>query len=167
MCLKQKKYVICDFRSARLRDEKEAASQEKTVFADKGTKWQQSWTESDENFALSYPQNAHPADLVSAMTPPLTPSWSKLFSRDQKLNIVFLGGRRSICSCQCFQGFYLETRHGNVHFSQHFFQDCSLRGRRRMFIKRARGTREGKSSAPLLFSPHARARGFSKFLPSP
>ena len=56
--------MICDFRSARLRDEKEAESQEKTVFADKGTKWQQSWTESDENFALSYPQNAHPADLV-------------------------------------------------------------------------------------------------------
>ena len=159
--------MICDFRSARLRDEKEAESQEKTVFADKGTKWQQSWIESDENFCTFLPTECPFRGFGTAMTPPLTPPWSKLFSRDQKLNIVFLGGRRSICSCQCFQGFYLETRHGNVHFSQHFFQDCSLRGRRRMFIKRARGTREGKSSAPLLFSPHARARGFSKFLPSP
>ena len=25
-----------------------------------------------------------------------------------------------ICSYQCFQELYLETRHGEVHFSQHF-----------------------------------------------
>ena len=41
----------------------------------------------------------------------------------------------SICSCQCFQELYLETGHGNVHFSQHF-------------------------SAPLLFSPHKGAGVF-------
>ena len=29
-------------------------------------------------------------------------------------------GRGSICSYQCFQELYLETRHGKVHFSQHF-----------------------------------------------
>ena len=29
-------------------------------------------------------------------------------------------GRGSICSYQCFQELYLETRHGEVHFSQHF-----------------------------------------------
>ena len=32
-------------------------------------------------------------------------------------------GRGSICSYQCFQELYLETRHGKVHFSQHF---CSI-----------------------------------------
>ena len=29
-------------------------------------------------------------------------------------------GRGSICSYQYFQELYLETRHGKVHFSQHF-----------------------------------------------
>ena len=36
------------------------------------------------------------------------------------INIVFLGGRGIIFSCQCFQELYLETRHGNIYFSQHF-----------------------------------------------
>ena len=30
------------------------------------------------------------------------------------------GGGVLICSYQCFQELYLETRHGEVHFSQHF-----------------------------------------------
>ena len=29
-------------------------------------------------------------------------------------------GEVLICSYQCFQELYLETRHGEVHFSQHF-----------------------------------------------
>ena len=49
---------------SRLRDEKEADSQERTVFADNGTKLLQSWTESVENFALSCRQNAYPVELV-------------------------------------------------------------------------------------------------------
>ena len=90
-----------------------------------------------------------PAERLSrrfgtAMTPPLAPPWSKLFSRNQKwcsrtstlFFFFFSAGRGSICSCQFFQELYLETAWtGNVHFSQHF-------------------------SAPLLFSPHSRAGVF-------
>ena len=55
-------------------------------------------------------------------TPPLTPPWSKFFSRDQKwssqTSTLFLWGQGrgggGNCSCQCFQVLYLETRHGNV-----------------------------------------------------
>ena len=33
------------------------------------------------------------------------------------LKYCFLGGRGSICGCQHFQELYLQTTHGNVHFS--------------------------------------------------
>ena len=117
--------MICYFRTSRLRDEKEAESQERTLLADKGTKWLQSWTESVENFALSYPQNAHPADLVPLWPlPSPQPGQSCLVgirNDEPDLKIVsFSGGRGSICSCKCFQQLYIETGHGNVHFSQYF-----------------------------------------------
>ena len=34
--------------------------------------------------------------------------------------VVGWEGGLLICSYQCFQELYLETRHGEVHFSQHF-----------------------------------------------
>lgn len=45
--------------------------------------------------------------------------------RLQRCVFFFKGGgggrtRGSICSCQRFQEFYLESRQGNVHLSQHF-----------------------------------------------
>ena len=72
--------------------------------------------------------------------PSAPPPWSNLFSGDQKwssrtLTMFFVlfcfvfggegGGweRGNICSDQCFQDLCLSTRHGKVHFSQHFFQD--------------------------------------------
>ena len=93
---------------------------------------QQSWTKSVvENFALSYPQNAYPAIMV-----PLWPLHSPhpgqiclvgIRNDPAGLLCLFFGGeegggvgRGSICSYQCFQELYLETRHGKVHFSQHF-----------------------------------------------
>ena len=51
----------------------------------------------------------------TAMTPPLAPPWSKLFSRNQKwcsrtsTLFFFSAGRGSIRSCQFFQELYLET----------------------------------------------------------
>ena len=40
----------------------------------------QCWAKSVKSFALSYPRNT----IGTAMTPPLTPPWSILFSRGQK-----------------------------------------------------------------------------------
>ena len=91
-----------------------------------------------------------PAERLSrrfgtAMTPPLAPPWSKLFSRNQKwcsrtstLFFFFFfrleGGVFVVASS--FKSFILKLHgHGNVYFSQHF-------------------------SAPLLFSPHSRAGVF-------
>ena len=79
----------------------------------------------DAKALFSYPQNDYPVDLV--------PLWPLLSLHPGQSSLVgirndpaglqhcFLGaGRGSICSCQCFQQLYLESRHGNVHFSQHF-----------------------------------------------
>ena len=58
----------------------------------------------------------------TTMAPPLAPPWSVLFRRAQKISSnVFLEGEGSICSCQCFQELYLQTRRSNVHFSECFF----------------------------------------------
>ena len=98
---------------------------------------------SDEIFALSYPQNAYPVDLV--------PLWPLPSPHPGQSCLV--GIRNDAVGLQhCFFFFRLEGGvfvvassfkssilklhgHGNVHFSQHF-------------------------SAPLLFSPHSRAGVF-------
>ena len=57
-------------------------------------------------------------NMQQSMAPPLAPPWSVLCRRAQKISSnVFLEGEGSICSCQCFQELYLQTRHSNVHFS--------------------------------------------------
>ena len=54
----------------------------------------------------------------ATMAPPLAPPWSVLFRRGQKWSSnVFLEKEGSICSCQCFQDLYLQSRHSKVHFS--------------------------------------------------
>ena len=54
----------------------------------------------------------------ATMAPPLAPPWSVLFRRGKKWSSnVFLEKEGSICSCQCFQELYLQSRHSNVHFS--------------------------------------------------
>ena len=79
----------------------------------------QSWTKSVVNFALSYSQNAYLADLLPLWPlPSPNPGQSCLFKMKNDpagLQHCFFGGRGSICSCQCFPGLYLETRHGNVN----------------------------------------------------
>ena len=83
---------------------------------DSSINMRQSWMKSVENFALSYPQNA--CGFGATMAPPLAPPWSVLFRRGQKWSSnVFLEKEGSICSCQCFQELYLQSRHSNVHFS--------------------------------------------------
>ena len=63
--------------------------------------------------------------------------WSKseMMQPDFQHCFFFSAGRGSICSCQFFQEPYLETGHGNVHFSQDL-------------------------SSPFLFSPNERAGVF-------
>lgn len=91
----------------------------------------QSWMKSVQNFALSYPQNAYPVDLVPRWRlPSHHPGQCMLFRRAQKWSSnVFLEGEGSICSCQCFHELYLQTRQSNVHFSQYFFSKIKHRTR--------------------------------------
>ena len=56
----------------------------------------------------------------TTLTPPLAPPRSMLFSWGKKwssqISTLFsFWGRESICSCLCFQEFYLETWQGNVY----------------------------------------------------
>ena len=54
----------------------------------------------------------------ATMAPPLAPPLSVLFRRGKKWSSnVFLEKEGSICSCQCFQELYLQSRNSNVHFS--------------------------------------------------
>ena len=76
-----------------------------------------------KNFALSYLQNAYPADLV--------PLWSKLFSRDQKWSsraskFNFLRGWGIIVVATAFKHFILKLDMVTSNFLYIFVQDCSL-----------------------------------------
>lgn len=83
----------------------------------------QSWTKSVKNFAPFLPTECISHRFGTAMAhliPSPHPSQSCLVhvrNNPPRLQHCFLGGRGSICNCQCFHKLYLETRHGNLHFS--------------------------------------------------
>ena len=83
-----------------------------------------SWTKSVENFALSYPPNAYPMDLVPLCPLHLPHPGQSCFigirNDPARHQHCFFGRKGDFFSCQCFQELYLETRHGNIYFSQHF-----------------------------------------------
>ena len=93
----------------------------------------QSWTKSVKNFALSYSQKTHPANMAPcdpSPSPP-TPPWSVLFSPQQKCfghtsTLFFLGGGGSILSEPGFRGKYFKIRLTRCLFLNIFVQDCRL-----------------------------------------
>ena len=93
----------------------------------------QSWTKSVKNFALSYSQKTHPANMAPcdpSPSPP-TPPWSVLFSPQQKCfghtsTLFFWGGGGSILSEPGFRGKYFKIRLTRCLFLNIFVQDCRL-----------------------------------------
>ena len=93
----------------------------------------QSWTKSVKNFALSYSQKTHPANMAPcdpSPSPP-TPPWSVLFSPQQKCfghtsTLFFWGGGGSILSEPGFRGKYSKIRLTRCLFLNIFVQDCRL-----------------------------------------
>ena len=88
----------------------------------------QSWTKNVKNFALSYPQDFHPADLVPQwpLPPPHPCQCCSVRGRNDPAGLQHCFGDEgeSICDCQCFWELFLEIRHDNVHFLIIFVQVC-------------------------------------------
>ena len=83
----------------------------------------QSWTKSVTNFVL-FLHTEHVSHRFGTAMAHLIPSphpsqncLVEVRNNPPGLQHWFLGGRGSICGCHCFQELFLETRHGNVHFS--------------------------------------------------